>query len=289
MNLPPERKGKSQIVIGLTAMSNNDSAIATGVALAASVGSSVKGLFIEDEALHDLAGLPFAVAQDFGPSPPQRITPQKLSMAFKQRSMICRQALAEMAEQSKLPWSFSVRRGNWPDIDEDTDDVIVLARETRGRDLDHLLQQLRRGETVARSIVVSADKSAFAGPVSVVAIIGKDEGTNQSLRWATRLAAKTRSVLHLLVVDDDDSARQQAEAKARSLIDKNQEVAFHRVKEGALHELIASLDALNPLFVATALSGSLFADDDIAKALLRTVRSALLLSAGDDGPSVRKR
>jgi hypothetical protein len=99
-----------RVVVSLDAVSETGPAIDTAARLAARWRVPLHGVFVEDEELIGLAGLPFArqvtLATGLGPLTKDDIEDQ--FRAFAERS---RRELAAAAERHGLRWSFEVTRG----------------------------------------------------------------------------------------------------------------------------------------------------------------------------------
>lgn len=99
-----------RVVVPLEAASETRIAIETAVRLAAHWRVSIHGVFIEDEELLGLAGLPFAcqVTLDAGLEP---LTRDHVEDHFRASMERTRGELAAAAERHDVKWSFAVARG----------------------------------------------------------------------------------------------------------------------------------------------------------------------------------
>jgi hypothetical protein len=99
-----------RIVVSLDAVSESGPAIDTAARLAARWRVPLHGVFLEDEELIDLAGLPFArqvtLATGLGP-----LTKDHIEDHFRAFADRLRRELAEAASRHGVEWSFEVARG----------------------------------------------------------------------------------------------------------------------------------------------------------------------------------
>lgn len=278
-----DRSGR--VVIGLTAMSNNEGAISTGVSIAAVFGSDVMGLFIEEDALHDLAGLPFAIAQTTGLSQPEKITSDAMVRALARQAAMCREALEKHARRSRLEWTFSVRRGAWAVAYKDVhapEDVLVLAREPRGEDLAQLVERLRIAQTFAKSIVIGATRPAAGSDAPVVAIVDEGEVMRGPLTLAARWASRKAVPFHVLTIASGEEGAQAITKEVRAVVGPDQNIIFHHLAPDSRRDVIAVLSGLRPALTFAALQGSVFGDDAASRDVFRAVKSAFLLTQASD-------
>jgi nucleotide-binding universal stress UspA family protein len=99
-----------RIVVPLDAASETATAIDTAVRLAARWHVPVHGVFIEDEELIGLAGLPFARQVTLGAGA-ERLTRDQVEDHFRAAAERARRELAAEAERRDVEWSFEVARG----------------------------------------------------------------------------------------------------------------------------------------------------------------------------------
>ena len=99
-----------RVIVPLDASSETGTAIDTAARLAARWRVPLHGVFIEDEELIGLAGLPFArqVTLDAGPEP---LTKDQIEDHFRAFAERARSELAEAADQYAVKWSFETVRG----------------------------------------------------------------------------------------------------------------------------------------------------------------------------------
>jgi nucleotide-binding universal stress UspA family protein len=124
-------RGIKRVVVPLDAASETGTAIDTALRLAARWRAPLHGVFIEDEELIGLAGLPFArqVTLGSGLEPLTRDHVEDHFRAFAER---VRRELATAADRHGVKWSFEVGRGPLAlDALRGEDDFVVIGAVTR--------------------------------------------------------------------------------------------------------------------------------------------------------------
>lgn len=109
----PEENGakpQTRIVVGLDTSVVAREALALAARLASSVDARLKGIFVEDENLLNLADLPFAREVSFS-GEVRDIDPARMLRAMKAQAESARRILARIAAEAQIDWSFDVRRG----------------------------------------------------------------------------------------------------------------------------------------------------------------------------------
>ncbi len=99
-----------RVVVPLEAASETRTAIDTAVRLAARWRVPVHGVFIEDEELVGLAGLPFARQVTLGAGP-EPLTRDHVEDHFRASAERARRELGAAADRHDVKWSFAVARG----------------------------------------------------------------------------------------------------------------------------------------------------------------------------------
>ncbi|WP_293326044.1 universal stress protein [Parvibaculum sp.] len=101
---------KPRIVIGLDTSIVARETLSLAARLAASVDARLSGVFVEDEDLLNLAGLPFAREISFsGQVSP--VDTDRMLRAMRAQAESARRVLSRIADEAHVEWSFDVRRG----------------------------------------------------------------------------------------------------------------------------------------------------------------------------------
>ena len=99
-----------RIVAAVDASQRGLEALEQAVRLAAELEAELQGVFVEDEDLLRLAGLPFA-SEVTPSSRGRRLDPLSMTRALRAQAERVRRALERAAGGRRVPWSFQVKRG----------------------------------------------------------------------------------------------------------------------------------------------------------------------------------
>ena len=183
--MTPEIK---RVVVPLDAASETRTAIDTAARLAARWRVPLHGVFIEDEELIGLAGLPFArqITLDAGVEPLTKDQVEDHFRAFAERA---RRDLAAAMERYGVKWSFEVMRGPLPTLG-DEHDFVVAGAATRPIG-DHFRLSSRCWSwmaIIARPLLLARRGWETGG--SVFTLLGRrDRGSARTLDIAAQIAA----------------------------------------------------------------------------------------------------
>jgi nucleotide-binding universal stress UspA family protein len=100
-----------RILVALDTSQHSLAALQAAVELAARLKAELVGLFVEDINLLRLAGLPFAREIRYPSAIVQQLDSPRLEQELKAQGAQARRALAAVAEQAQVAWSFRVVRG----------------------------------------------------------------------------------------------------------------------------------------------------------------------------------
>jgi nucleotide-binding universal stress UspA family protein len=101
-----------RILVALDTSQHSLAALQAAAELAARLKAELVGLFVEDINLLRLAGLPFAREIRYPSAIVQQLDSPRLEQELKAQGAQARRALAAVAEQAQVAWSFRVVRGH---------------------------------------------------------------------------------------------------------------------------------------------------------------------------------
>ena len=198
-----------RILVALDASTHSLAALEAAAGLAASVGAELIGLFVEDENLVHLAGLPFA-HEVRSPSADRRpMSSDKMEQELRLQAAQARRALEEAAERVQAKWRFQIVRG------QVTASVLNAALEAdllaMGRVSRPLLSHSHLGSTARdvsvrtkSSVLLMEQGSDLSYPV-MVTYDGTPAG-RQALDTAARIARTSGDNLSVLLLGDSAEA-----------------------------------------------------------------------------------
>lgn len=210
-----------RIVVALDTSAHSLAALEAAARLAASVHAELVGLFVEDQNLLRLAGLPFAREVRWPFSSRHTLDESRMERELQLMASQARRALAMAAEQAETEWTFRIVRGAVPE------EVLNAAREadllSLGRASRPLTQRVRLGSTAvaaavrSQQLVLLARKSADPELPIVVTYDGSSL-SERVLSAAVFMAQSSASNLVVLIMADDVEQASQLAEEASTLL-----------------------------------------------------------------------
>ena len=218
MNDMPARAGFRRILVALDASRESDAALAAAAELAKHLDAELMGLFIEDIDLLNLAALPFSREVPVLSLSGRELDLERVERELRSKAAAARRALAALAGELHLQWSFRIARGH---VDAELltasqeADLVAVGKGTRP-----LSGKARLGST-GRAMVIQATRSVLlaagiGGPTDApVAIVYEGSGDSAALALAARLAESDRRHLVVFVLGDSQTSFAQREVSVR--------------------------------------------------------------------------
>jgi len=282
-NLPSNRQGCT-IVVDLKLASNVDPTVRAATTLAVAVGASIRGLFIKEESMIDLAGLPFARAFTIDSGRETLLSPEMMADAINRHAAQSKRILSSEANKAKVSWSFSEEKGDpHGKINEAlaAGDYLVLAGNGHGLSSHKLIKELRSSPSDTRGVVITFHKhnsrSALPTVGPVIAIDDGDEIGADTVTLAARIAEVRNASLHLIAIATTDQKSEQIINRTKELLGSRQTFISHRILPETPHTLAAVLMKMKPQFVVADLKGSPFNNDKTALSLFRAAGAPVVL------------
>lgn len=277
--MPAEENRKRRVLVGMGGCDIPDRMMRVAGELAAAMNAELYGLFVDEEYLLDLSGLPFAKTVGTSGQAPRALTEQLMTDALRSQANLFRRSLTDIAQKANLNLTFARARGRAARellaAARKQDFVVLQATST----VFTVRDMMRAGRTVAaeaRGIVICGQhRQAASGPV--VAIDDGDETGRQTLRFAERIATTLDAPISLLVIAGSDDKASQIEARAVETLKNVKQLKFHRLASWGADELEVALQDLHPSFVVADLEGEPFTDDETASAVIRAAGAPVLL------------
>lgn len=275
-----EQTGQQRIVVGLKSASDVERAMAAATVLATVIEAEIVGLFVQEEAMLDLAEFPFARVLDFDSPNPREVSRKLMQEAFTRTAAICKQSLLSHASKAQVRWSFSTELGDFNatvKASAGSGDFVVLPGETHGIGTRALINALRKLPDGIKGVIVAALHRGSHSTGPVVAIDDGDQAGAQTVALAGRIAAIGDKSLHLFAIASSNAGAARIADRAAKLTSKGQTIATHRHVPGLPQSIAAGLAHLSPSFVLGDLDGEPFRDDKTAVSLFRAARAPFLL------------
>jgi nucleotide-binding universal stress UspA family protein len=256
-----------RILIALDASTHSLAALHAAAEMAANMQAELIGLFVEDENLLHLAGLPFAQEVRSPSAESEPMSSDKMQQELKLQASQARRALEAAAERVNARWSFRVVRG------QVTASVLAAALDADllaiGRVSRPLTSKSRLGST-ARAASIETKRSVLLMPHSsdldypVLVTYDGSAGAKQALRAAARLARSGGDKLNVLLLADSIEAIEPLQKEVTDWLDERGLVAgFHWLPQATVAGLVEMVQAAescvlvlggeNPLVEAAAI------------------------------------
>ncbi len=206
MNDTGEEIAIRRILVALDTSSRGLVALETAADLATDMHAELQGLFVEDESLFRLAGLPFAQEILYSSAVARQMDLAAIERSWRVRAEELRRQFAELAERLRVKWSFDILRGR-----------IVKQALAAAADAD-LLLIVREN----RSPPAPAFTRRAAAPRPILVIYEGTPAGRRALITAARLVQDTGNRIGVLIAACDEGETEQLqEACAKFLHERN--------------------------------------------------------------------
>jgi nucleotide-binding universal stress UspA family protein len=204
-----------RIVVALDASRSSLSALETAADLAAAVNAELAGLFVEDENLVRLAGLPLAREFDRISDRPRSMEPGELRRHMARQARQARLALSQQAETRRVTWSFRTVRGHvTSEVRAAASEADLLVLGSRGRSPGSMIGSTAREllREMPTLLLVAPPAGAPRGSVDVL-FDGTTRG-ERALALASDLALSQDRPLRVLIAANGEAEGLEEHARA---------------------------------------------------------------------------
>lgn len=211
MNTSPRRR----ITVVLIDKPQSRELLTLGATIASLLQAEIEGVFIEDDALFRLTGLPFLRELRWGSRDEARLDPIRLAQEWRAMAKQTRKALEELAEGSGLSWSFRVWRGEYDsDLEQLATDSEMLLMSGQG--------------TLSGRRIPARFRSAPAAshPLKLGVILDRGMAKQNLLDTITELAQKPEIELILFLPPDDGDPTEEALREHLSQHDPEEQINY---------------------------------------------------------------
>jgi nucleotide-binding universal stress UspA family protein len=260
-----------RILVALDASTHSLAALEAAADLAANLHAELIGLFVEDENLLHLAGLPFAQELSAPSATSRPMSSKKMEHQLRLQASQARRALKMAADRVEAQWSFQTVRG------QVTASVLSAALEAdllaMGRVSRPLSGRSRLGSTARavstgtrRSVLLIQHGSDLNYPVLVT--YDGTRAARQALETAVRLAQASSDDLNVLMLAETrEDANKLKEELSPQLEQRGLTAEFHWLPQASVDNLVTMvqgsencvlvLGGENPLLKAKAIQSLL--------------------------------
>jgi hypothetical protein len=270
----------SRVIVGWQSHTAADLSVEAATLLATVMRSEVVGLFVENDAMIDLAGLPFVRVLGPGDTLPKPVTPESMATAYARGAVVCRQTLSVHAGKAQVKWSFSTERGilsaKIRSVATATD-FVVLSGNIHGFGAKQLMEELRSSPAEIRGVLITGLREIASQTGPVIAIDDGDKKGKQTIRLGARIAAAKKVGLIIFAVANNDAEAENIIARAGSLAGPKVTLTVHRFLPGSPQLIAAATSEFDPSFIVGDRQGEPFGDDKSVLSLLRACKAPVLL------------
>lgn len=268
--------GKAQprrIVVGLDTNFMAREALALAARVAASVDAGLRGVFVEDENLIALSGLPFAREISFS-GEVRGLDESRMLRAMQAQAETARRILERVATEAHVQWSFDVARGrplaSLASAASADDTLIIRANAANPREVGRAVRAATRD---ARADVLLAARG-----VAVSAAFARSSPLN-------RQGAES-SVRPLAAIDEGSSLGEGCVAFAETLAHRIG-APFRRIFARGFSAADVAAAARNAGAGLIVVNAGWLGDDDDAARLSAAAGCPVLLLGGERGASLK--
>ncbi len=243
--------------------------------LAGATGASLAGLFVEDQELLDLAGLPQMMT--FA-GPAGQLTLDRMERAFREEARRCRKIMAELAGHANLSFEFASIRGDRRTLLDTATlegDIVLCQASLGGPAAGEVIASARRSARAAAGVALIGPLARL-GPGPVVAIDDGDACGRETVALAARLAARRRVPMVVLVLAEHRKSAEAISARAHTIAGHTDFNARILPSDDATR-LAEELAEIQPCCVVGDLEGRPFGNDQAVAGLARAARAPLIL------------
>jgi nucleotide-binding universal stress UspA family protein len=206
------------ILVALDASPHSAAALISAAELAAALHVELRGLFVEDIDLLRLAMLPFTLEFGSFTARPRRLMQTDLEREFRVQAGLLRKAMADVAGQRRVNWSFQVVRGGVTRevlTASATARMVSLGRvgRTPGKRTGSTAQAVARNTN--RPVLIQSARQKLSGPFTVVHL--GSLASENALRLAAQLAVGMETRLEVWVLGLAPAAVGEIAARAAEL------------------------------------------------------------------------
>lgn len=280
----PQKGRIRRVVIGFDPSGEADALLEMAASLAGAAGAEMRGLFVEESALIDLAGLPFARVTRRGGRQGEPIDLSGMERALRHEAQACERALSSHASRVRVSWSFGRARGRLGEAlgaAIDRGDLVAVTAGDFGSQPGHeALALARRAAAQGMGVVIVSPRRRRV-PAPVVVLDDGDDGALEALEIGARVATVRHEPLVVMIVADSDDKAQQIEQRARETLPADIRPLFRHLAGLGIAHLAAMLRDTEPSLVVGDLNGALLGDDETAVRFMSAAKAPMLLIRPD--------
>ena len=251
MSETPTNLSMNRVVIALDACSFNERAIEIAAQFAADGQLELVGIFIEDEDLLRLSGLPFAREFSATSRTSRAINPPDIEEDYARAAAQARRTLARLAEGLGLTWHFDIVRKDMEQALADLvgpSDVLVVDEKTgRLTEWSSTLSGKVARREIRCSTSVFVNRQSALRPGAITALVDVGRGDMRYLDQIVQIANARARPLHIILVSD--AANREDALRTIQNIGSQTSTGVTVMASFDAPEILKALDQLRPSLV----------------------------------------
>ena len=218
------RAGFRRVLVALDSSAASDATLEIAASLAAGSACELCGLFVEDQDLLRLAGLPFAREIQLSKAMSRTLAPEQLLQDLRAQAGLARTAMARQAALHRVSWSLQVAQGRSEEailLAATAGDIIAMARGFGPlASVARLSQRVRLIAARAPGPLLLAGEPPAGRPGPVLLPYDASPAGEAMLGIAVDLARARGEALEIMLLGDAAERGAEVEARLRSAADE---------------------------------------------------------------------
>lgn len=247
--------GHRRILVALDTSAGARAALHRAASMARRMEAELTGLFVEDQNLLRLAGLPFARELFAGGTGRRDLSPETMERALANEALQLQRELKAAAVELDVPWSFHTARGRvFQELLAATVNHELVAMGMA----DARPGQLRLGSNARHLLAESACSVMLIPPgtlpTGVMLVMFDGSASSRAALSRAQQMREPEQALEILLLAEVPGRLTELREQASSLLERDQAVTFHIFTAGDAAALVAAVLRLAP---ATLVLGEL--------------------------------
>lgn len=210
-----------RVLVALDSSTASGATLEIAATLAAASACELSGLFVEDQDLLRLAGLPFAREVQLTKAMSRALEPERLLQNLRAQAALAREAMARQAALHRVSWSFQVAQGRSEEavlLAAAAGDIIAMARGFGPlAQVGRFSQRVRLIAARAPGPLLLAGEPAAAGRAGPVLLpYDASPAAEYGLEIATEFACARQAPLEILLLGDAAEHASELEGRLRA-------------------------------------------------------------------------